>query len=156
MPADELLEVGPSPIHGKGGFARGEIALGTRVVEYGGEKIDKAESLRRCQRGNASIFHLDERWDLDGSVEGNPARFLNHSCAPNCEAEGIDGRIWIVARRVIRAGEEVTFNYGYDLIDWREHPCRCGAANCAGFIVAEEFFEHVRAHRRRAPLKFPD
>jgi hypothetical protein len=77
-------------------------------------------------------------------VDWNPARFLNHSCAPNCEAQFADGRIWLVAIRDIRAGEELTFNYGYDLTDYREHPCRCGAVSCVGYIVAEEFFEHVR------------
>ena len=76
-----------------------------------------------------------------------PARFLNHSCAPDCEAELENGRIWIVAKRDIKAGEELTFNYGYDLDDYRNHPCRCGAPDCAGHIVAEEFFDHVRKQR---------
>ena len=60
----------------------------------------------------------------------------------------IDGRIWIVAGRDIRAGEEITFNYGYDIESYREHPCHCGAPQCVGYIVAEEFFEDVRARRR--------
>jgi hypothetical protein len=137
----------PSVIHGTGGFAKADIAVGTRVIEYVGEKITKAESLRRCESANESIFSLDESCDLDGNVPWNPARFLNHSCDPNCEAEPDGGRIWIVARRGIRAGEEITFNYGYDLEDYREHPCRCGSANCAGYIVAEEFFEHIRKQR---------
>ena len=80
-------------------------------------------------------------------MESNPARFLNHSCAPNCEAELDDGRIWIVAKRDIKAGEELTFNYGYDLEDYRDHPCRCGVPECAGHIVVEEFFDHVRKQR---------
>ena len=73
----------------------------------------------------------------------NPARLLNHSCAPNCEAELQDEHIWIVATRDIPAGEEVTFNYGYDLVDYRDYPCQCGAPGCVGYMVAEEFFEHV-------------
>jgi len=133
-----------SVIHGTGGFAKTDIAAGTHVIEYIVEKITKAESLRRCELNNEYIFSLDDTHDLDGNVPWNPARFLNHSCDPNCEAELDGGRIWIVARRGIRAGEEITFNYGYDLEDYREHPCRCGTANCAGYIVAEEFFEHVR------------
>ena len=141
--APELLEFRPSPIQGMGGFARKEIAAGTSIIEYVGEKIDKSESLKRCAAGNPGIFNLDEQWDLDGQVDRNPARFLNHSCAPNAEAELREGRIWIVACRAIRAGEEVTFNYSYDLIDYREHPCRCGSADCVGFIVAEEFFDHI-------------
>jgi uncharacterized protein len=132
-----------SPIHGLGGFAKTAIGKGTRVVEYLGERITKSESLRRCERNNEFIFSLDEEHDLDGNVAWNPARFLNHSCAPNCEAELQDGHIWIVATREIAAGEEVTFNYGYDLVDYREYPCRCGVPGCVGYIVAEEFFEHV-------------
>jgi SET domain-containing protein len=69
------------------------------------------------------------------------------TAAPNCEAELDEGRIWIIALRHIRAGEELTFNYGYDLENYREHPCRCGAAECVGYIVAEEFLEHVRRQR---------
>ena len=67
-----------------------------------------------------------------------------HGCAPNCEAELDEGRIWIVALRDIAAGEELSFNYGYDLTDYRDFPCRCGTSACVGFIVAEEFFAQVR------------
>jgi SET domain-containing protein len=143
----EWVSIRSSSIHGTGGFARRDIPAGTRFMEYVGEKIDKPESLRRCEADNEFIFTLDHQTDLDGNVSWNPARFLNHSCAPNCEAELIDGRIWIAAMRLIRAGEELTFNYGFDLEDYKNYPCRCGAANCVGFIVAEEFFEHVRRQR---------
>lgn len=141
----EWVTFGKSPIDRLGGFARKDIPAGTRVIEYVGEKISKAESLVRCEANNEYIFTLDDEWDLDGNVEWNPARLINHSCAPNCEAEiDDDNRIWIVAVRDIKAGEEVTFNYNYDLEDYREHKCRCGAPECVGYIVAEEYFEHVR------------
>jgi len=145
----ELLVFKSSPIHGMGGFARVEIACGVRVIEYVGEKITKLESLARCERNNEYIFALDDEYDLDGDVSWNPARFLNHSCEPNCEARLERGCIWVVAIREIRAGEELTFNYGYDLADYAEHPCGCGAPGCVGYIVAEEFFEHVRRQKRR-------
>ena len=138
-----------SAIHGTGGFARRDIASGTRVIEYIGERISKAESLRRCERDNQYIFELDDEFDVDGNVPWNPARFINHSCAPNCEAELDGGRVWIVAVRDIKAGDELTFNYGYDLEDYREHPCCCGSRDCVGYIVAEEFFEHVRKQNGR-------
>ncbi len=141
----EFLFFRESGIHGKGAFAAVPIAAGTQVIEYLGLKIDKAESLRRCIAENPYIFNLDEEHDLDGNVEWNPARFINHSCNANCDAELSEGRIWIRARRDIAAGEEISFNYGYDLTDYREHPCHCGAEGCVGYIVAEEFFEHVRA-----------
>ncbi len=143
-PAADLLTFRPSPIHGLGGFANRRFARGTRVVEYLGRKITKAESLRRCAAGNCFIFALDDEFDLDGNLEVNPARRLNHSCAPNCEAECSGGRIWITARRDIAAGEEITFNYGYTLEEYREHPCRCGAPDCVGYILAQEFFDHVK------------
>ncbi len=139
-----FVEVRHSPIHGTGAFAQANFPAGTRVIEYVGQKITKAESLRRCEQNNQYIFTLDEEFDLDGNVPWNPARFINHSCAPNCEAE-LDGeRIWILALRDIKAGEELTFNYGYDLEDYREHPCHCGVPGCVGYIVSEEFFDHVR------------
>jgi uncharacterized protein len=145
----ELLVFKSSPIHGMGGFARVDIPAGARVIEYVGEKITKQESLARCEQNNEYIFALDDEHDLDGQVSWNPARFLNHSCEPNCEARLEGGCIWVVAIREIRAGEELTFNYGYDLADYAEHPCGCGAPGCVGYIVAEEFFDHVRRQKRR-------
>jgi hypothetical protein len=142
----ELITFRRSRIHGTGGFARRAIPAGTKLIQYVGEKITKAESLRRCEAENPYIFTLDDQYDLDGSVEWNPARFLNHSCAPNCETELDEeaGEVWILALRDLQPGEELTFNYGYDLSEYRDHPCRCGAPNCVGYIVAEEFFDHVR------------
>src|SRR5690242_20740884 len=113
-----------STIHGTGAFAKADIVARTWVVEYTGERIAKDESLRRCAAGNEFIFALTDDVDLDGSVSWNRARFLNHSCEPNCEAERVGERIWIVAKRNIQAGEELTFNYGYRLEDYRDHPCR--------------------------------
>ena len=140
----ETWIIGPSKIHGRGMFAQTLIPKGARILEYQGDKISKSESLQLCEAQNEYIFSVSERFDLNGNVEWNPARFLNHSCEPNCEAEQDEGRIWIVSLRDIRAGEELTFNYGYDLEDYREHPCRCGTRKCVGYIVAEDFFESIR------------
>jgi SET domain-containing protein len=141
------LRIGPSPIHGEGVFAAASFRAGERVIEYLGEKITKAQSARRCERQNWCIFALDAEFDLDGDFDWNAARRVNHSCAPNCEAECGGGRIWITTLRDIRPGEEITFNYGYELEAYQEHPCRCGAAECVGFIVAEEFFGQLRRRR---------
>ena len=138
------MVVRSSAVHGLGAFAKVPIAQGTHIIEYLGERISKAESLRRCEQNNEYIFTLTDHEDLDGNVQWNPARFLNHSCAPNCDAELENGHIWIVANRDIKAGEELTFNYGFDLESYRDYPCHCGAPECAGFIVAEEFFQLVR------------
>ncbi len=146
-PETELVVFKASPIHGTGGFAKQAIRAGTPILEYLGERISKGESLRRCVQNNAFIFTLNDEQDLDGDVPWNPARLINHSCAPNCEAELEDDRIWIIATRDIAAGEEITFNYGYDLVDYRDYPCQCGSPACVGYMVAEEFFEHVLSRK---------
>lgn len=143
-PTSRWVEFRPSRIHGTGAFAIRTIRKGTRIIEYLGRKIDKAESARQLEAQNPFIFDVDETFDLNGDVDWNPARFINHSCAPNCEAENDEGRIWIVALRTIRPGEELSFNYGYDIADYQDHPCECGADSCLGYMVAEEFFEMVR------------
>jgi SET domain-containing protein len=146
-----LLTFHSSLIHGTGGFARTSISKGSRVIEYVGERIDKRESLRRCEQNNVYIFSLGPEIDLDGDVTWNPARFLNHSCAPNCDAALQEGRLWIVANRDIPQGEEITFNYGFDLESYRDYPCQCGSPSCVGYIVAEEFFDHVRRRSGNKP-----
>ncbi len=148
-PINEWLELGASGIHGRGGFARCAIPAETSIIEYVGERVTKEESTRRCVEGNPYIFTINDEWDIDGDVSWNPARFLNHSCGPNCEAQQEEDRVWLVALRDIEAGEELTFNYGYDIGEWRDYPCGCGAPNCLGFIVAEEFHEKVREELTR-------
>ena len=144
---DGLVEFRSSPIHGHGGFAARDVRSGTRLIEYLGERIDKTEAHRRCEANNPFIFYLDEETDLDGNVDWNPARWFNHSCEPNCEAENDEGHIWIVALRDLVAGEELTFNYGYDITEYRAYPCLCGTQACVGYIVAEEHFEQVRLEK---------
>ncbi|MFO1499722.1 MAG: SET domain-containing protein-lysine N-methyltransferase [Verrucomicrobiota bacterium] len=148
------LEIRASLIHGEGAFASEPIPAGARVIQYVGRKITKKESRRECQRNNPFVFYLNEEFDLDGNTASNPARLLNHSCAPNCDAELHGGEIWIIARRNIQVGEEVTFNYGFDLDNYREYPCYCGAKECAGYIVAESFQAQVR--RETLPPSDPD
>jgi len=153
------LRFGRSQLHGVGVFARDFVPQGERVLEYVGERITKAEAARREERRQARaavgatdacvyIFELNRTFDLDGAVPGNPARRINHSCAPNCEAQSDGRRIWIVARRDLAPGEELTYDYGFRLADARRHPCRCGAAECAGFIVAKA--QRWRLRRERA------
>jgi uncharacterized protein len=139
---------GGSGIHGRGLFAAREIPRGAKVIEYVGVKLTKAEGwkraadwmekARRTGKGAVYVFELNSRWDIDGNVPWNTARLINHSCRPNCEPQVKRGRIWIIARRRIRAGEEITYDYGYDFDQWEEHPCRCGTDRCVGFIVARE------------------
>lgn len=152
------VEVRGSIIHGQGVYAARDIPVETRVVEYVGEKINKEESETRAwaqiakadSDGGAAvyIFTLNEKWDLDGSVDWNVARLINHSCDPNCEAyteeSKIGDRIFIYALRDIAAGEELSFDYGFDLECYEDHPCRCGSDNCIGYIVSQEQWPDLR------------
>lgn len=131
-----------------GGYARQRIPKGTYVIEYVGEKITKEEAERRCNDDNCYIFTYDEEYDLDGSVEWNLARWINHSCDANCETIDDEGHMWIVAVRDILPGEEISFNYCYDLDEYEDHPCHCGSDKCVGYIVDDKHHTHVRRKHR--------
>jgi len=139
-----LLWVGKSSIAGKGLFTAQNLKRGTRILQYIGEKITKAESEKRLAQGNVYIFAFSEQWDIDGKVLRNKARYINHCCDPNCDVMKTTRSIWIVALRDIHAGEELTYNYGYELDEDREDPCTCGAANCCGHILAPQYWEAVK------------
>ena len=145
-PVNEWLELRRSPIHGLGGFARRDIPKGTRIIEYAGEKISNPEADRRyddesMKRHHTFLFILNSRMCVDAAFDGNEARFLNHSCAPNCEAVIERGHIWIEALRDIPAGAELVYDYQYEddaaytEDDLRFYACHCGAPNCRGTIV---------------------
>jgi SET domain-containing protein len=109
------IERRKSGVHGWGVFALQDIAKNRRIIVYTGERITSAESLARERRyisdGNIWCFKLNSRWVIDGHVGGNDARFINHSCRPNCYTQIIDGLIWVRAARNIGRGEELTYNY---------------------------------------------
>jgi SET domain-containing protein len=139
-----LLWVGISRIAGRGLFTAQAIKRGTRIIQYTGEKITKAESDKRLSQGNVYIFQLNDRYDIDGKVLRNKARYINHSCDPNCTVQLTTRTIWIVALRDITPGEELTYNYGYALDETPAHPCTCGAETCCGFILALQYQEVVK------------
>lgn len=139
-----------SPIHGTGVFAARDIPFEEEVVYYEGKLIshDEADADEEDD-GHTFLFTLNERWVIEGAVDGNEARWINHSCDPNCEAllvEDDDGdkakdRIVIQALRNIRAGEELTYDYNIFTEEpftdelkqlWR---CRCGSPSCRGVIL---------------------
>src|SRR5215472_15015898 len=111
------VSVGPSRIAGQGLFAEQDIRQGTKIIRYIGEKIPHEESERRLAVGNVYIFGLNERYALDGSTPKNTARFINHSCNPNCHTEQFGNTIWIVAIKDIQAGTELSYNYEYEVDD---------------------------------------
>jgi len=133
-PAEHMIKVFDSGIHGKGVLARQRIPKGTYIIQYKGELISKDEAEKRGAehetQGMVCVFELNDKNDIDGSVNGNDARYINHSCDPNCEAISVeDKEIWIAAIRDIEPGEELTYDYGYDD---EEVTCRCGSAKCRG------------------------
>jgi len=143
------LAVRGSPIHGKGVFARARIPAGTRLLEYRGERISHEEGDARYpwEDGvphHTFLFMLDDEVVIDGGRRGNMARWINHSCDPNCEAWIEDGRISFYTRRAIRPGEELTFDYHlvtperHTAAVKRRYPCRCGAPNCRGTLLGKK------------------
>jgi hypothetical protein len=150
----ELCEVRGSDIHGRGVYATRDIEKGARIIEYIGELVDKDESENRAwaqhahaeKTGDASvyIFTLSKKYDIDGNVPWNTARLINHSCDPNSEAWIEGKRIYIYALRDIKAGEELGFDYGFDIDCYEDHPCRCGSEECVGFIVSREQWDDLK------------
>ncbi|HSC08318.1 MAG TPA: SET domain-containing protein-lysine N-methyltransferase [Steroidobacteraceae bacterium] len=142
-----LIETRRSPIHGLGVFAARSIRKGARVIEYVGERVSHAEADRRYEDKDANdshtfLFIVDRRTVIDAGVAGNAARFINHSCEPNCETVIEDRRVFIYATRHIAPGEELSYDYliqreADDPPDVEEvFRCRCGAARCRGTMLA--------------------
>jgi SET domain-containing protein len=130
-----MIEKRRSRIHGSGVYAIEPIAKNKRIIHYAGEKISNRESLKRelryIRKGHIWCFKLTNRTVIDAGVGGNIARFINHSCRPNCYIDIKEGVIWIRAARSIRRGEELTYDYNTDgegLIK-----CRC-RPDCQRFL----------------------
>lgn len=141
------IQVRRSGVHGKGVFALRPLKKGEVVIEYKGEVIDWQEALRRHPHDpqdpdHTFYFHVDEKNVIDAKHGGNAARWINHACAPNCEADEVDGRIFIKTLRAIKPGEELFYDYGL-IIDEKYTPklkkqfaCHCGAKACRGTMLA--------------------
>jgi len=144
------LEVRSSEIEGTGCFARQRIPEGTRIIEYLGQRIPPSIVLERSmvevddlgeiiKQSHVYMFYVDWRTTIDGAVNGNDARFINHSCNPNCKPTIEDRRVFIDALRDIEQGEELTFDYKLDVNASTEikkgYACLCGAPNCRGTML---------------------
>lgn len=150
------IVVKKSKVHGTGVFAKIDIPAGSKIIEYVGRKISKSESDKVFDeryakyKGNEGIiagvylFELNKKYDIDGDVSWNDAKYINHSCDPNAETLNDKNHIWIVAIKDIKKGEEITYDYGYDLENYKDHPCYCGSKNCVGHIVGEEHRKKLR------------
>ena len=135
-----------SPIHGRGVFALVRIPKGTRVIEYTGERISQQEADERYSEEHENsphtmLFEVNDDVVIDATRRGSSARWINHSCAPNCEVADEDDRIFIDARCDILPGEELTYDYNLQLGEphtaaaKRAHPCHCGASRCRGTLL---------------------
>ncbi|MBB5014626.1 SET domain-containing protein [Rehaibacterium terrae] len=142
-----------SPIHGNGVFAAVDLPAGTRLIEYKGRLRTHAEADElygdQAETGHTFLFTLNDEYVIDANNDGNVARWINHGCTPNCEAVLVEhpgsdrrrDRVFIETIRDIRAGEELTYNYGIVLAE-RHTPrlkklwaCRCGAPGCTGTML---------------------
>jgi hypothetical protein len=143
------VETRDSGIHGRGVYATRPIPKGTRIIEYLGERISHAEADRRYERkgeddGHTFLFIASRRTVIDAGVNGNDARFINHSCDPNCETVIENGRVFIEAIRRIRPGEELGYDYQLtwestdDPLELALYACRCGAKRCRGTMLDRE------------------
>jgi SET domain-containing protein len=143
------FEIRASPRHGLGAFATRPIPAGTRLIEYAGARITPAEADARYPdlpdvEHVTCLFAIDDDIVIDALVDGNDARFINHSCDPNCDAVVEDGRIWIESIRDIAPGEELAYDYAFILPERhtpaakRRYPCRCGSVSCRGTILARK------------------
>lgn len=133
----DFIRIGPSRISGTGAFAKRRIHRGARIIEYTGERVPMG------QVDSVYGLVLDLETVIDGARGGNEARFVNHSCAPNCETYVFDGRAYLYAMRDIARGEELTFDYRLGPPPGAPQPdqdaaayrCQCGAATCRGTLL---------------------
>jgi SET domain-containing protein len=142
----DMMRVRRSRVHGRGVFALRRIRKGTRVIEYLGDRLSHRQADRRYEHKDISdnhtfLFIVDRSVVIDAGVNGNDARYINHSCDPNCESLIDDRRVFIEAIRTIQPGEELTYDYqiGRDRNDPQDidqiYACRCGAGKCRGSML---------------------
>ncbi|MFL6800135.1 MAG: SET domain-containing protein [Xanthobacteraceae bacterium] len=129
MPAGKMYRVGRSRT-GLGLFATTLIAPGTVIIAYRGRRISHAEAERRDARGNRYVFEINHRWSIDGSSRSNIARYANHSCRPNAEADLVRGKLVLRALKRIKPDDEITFDYGPEYFDLFLAPIGCRCAHC--------------------------
>lgn len=141
------LEVRASEVHGKGVFAAERIAKDSEIIAYTGEIISWEEADARhphnpAEPNHTFYFSLEDETVIDGAAGGNDARWINHSCEPNCQAFESDDGVFISSMRTIRSGEELTFDYALVIDETitdelkEEYACRCGSIQCRGTMLA--------------------
>ena len=136
-----LYKIKKSKIDKNGLYANCDIKKGTKIIEYKGKIISVRKSAEDPKFDNDKaiyLFNINKRFDLDGDFKFNTARLINHSCNPNCEVLGEGLKVWVYALKNIKRGDELSYDYGFSFDgDFRNYPCKCGAKNCAKFIIRE-------------------
>ena len=142
-----LYAVRKSAIHGRGVFALATLPKGTCIAEYKGRRTSWDEATARPESdtnnpAHTFLFGLEDGRVIDARIGGNAARWINHSCEPNCEAFEDDAkRIFVETLRAIRRGEELTYDYRLAVdgpMSKREraqYACKCGARKCRGSLL---------------------
>ena len=151
-----------SKVHGTGVFATSNIPKNKKIIQYIGEKVTKVEGDRRSaerirkflnkkNEGSVYIFELNKKYDIDGSPLYNKARYINHSCSPNCEVDIIKNEIWISSIKSIKKGEELNYDYGYpfDKDDFSDHKCKCKSKRCIGYIISQDDWSKYKKHIKK-------
>ena len=137
----KLYKIKKSNIDNKGLYASKNIKAKQIVIHYKGKLVTKKEVEKNSKFDNDKaiyLFNVNNRYDMDGDFEYNDARLINHSCNPNCEVDGKGLKLWIVAIKDIKKGEELSYDYGFGYDeDYKQFVCKCGAKNCVGYIVRE-------------------
>jgi len=137
----KLYKIKKSNIDNKGLCAAKSIKSGKIIINYKGKLVTKKEVEKNPKFDNDKaiyLFNINKRYDMDGDFKYNDARLINHSCNPNCEVEGKGLKLWIVAIKDIKKGEELSYDYGFGYDeDYKQFVCKCGAKNCVGYIVRE-------------------
>lgn len=149
-PATPRLLIRSSAIHAAGVTTLDPIPRGRKILEYDGPRIPKSiADDRYADKPVTYLFSIDGTEDV---IDGfSAAMFVNHSCAPNCETEEDDGRVWIKAIRNIAAGEELVYEYNLHDSDDDNADCYCGAPQCRGTMFSDdELKRRARLAKRKA------
>lgn len=156
MKTNKLVQLKQSKIHNFGLYAKRDIAEDTPIIQYVGEKMTHKQADKRVGDDEHELiyfFTLDDKYVIDGDVDYNLAKYINHSCEPNCYNDIHDGEVWIYAMRDIKKGEELSYDYGFHRSDWQHRICNCGMDDCFGFVVAHEYWPAIRKTKRYKQLK---
>ena len=148
----KIYKIKKSRIDKNGLYANQNIKKGTKIIEYKGKIISVKHSETNPKFDNEKaiyLFNITKKYDLDGDFKFNTARLINHSCEPNCEVFGSGLKIWVYAMKNIKKGEELSYDYGFNYDeDYKAYPCKCGAKNCARYIVRQGSRWRIKKKRK--------